>query len=73
MAEEKQYIEKEVNYKGHTKTFKVEVMPVPPFDPNYISEEAYERLKNDYIEEAKNRLADEKILWVFGIEQELQK
>ncbi|HEY4539324.1 MAG TPA: hypothetical protein VIG94_04860 [Faecalibacter sp.] len=73
MAEEKQYIEKEVNYKGFTKTFKVEVKPIPPFDPNYISEEAYEKLKKDYIEEAKNRLADEKILWVFGIEQELQK
>jgi len=73
MAEEKQYIEKEVNYKGFTKTFKVEVKPIPPFDPKYITEEAYEKLKQDYIEEAKNRLADEKILWVFGIEQELQK
>lgn len=73
MSDTKQYIEKEVNYKGFTKTFKVEVMPVPPFDPEFISEEAYEKLKQDYIEEAKNRLADEKILWVFGIEQELQK
>lgn len=73
MSDTKQYIEKEVNYKGFKKTFKVEVMPVPPFDPEFISEEAYEKLKQDYIEEAKNRLADEKILWVFGIEQELQK
>lgn len=73
MADTKQYIEKEVHYKGHTKTFKVEVLPMPPFDPNYISEKDYEKLKEDYIEEAKNRLADEKILWVFGIEQNLQK
>lgn len=73
MSDTKQYIEKEVNYKGFTKNFKVEVMPIPPFDPELISEEAYEKLKQDYIEEAKNRLADEKILWVFGIEQELQK
>jgi len=73
MAEEKQYIEKEVTYKGHTRTFKVEVMPVPPFDSEYISEEAYERLKRDYVEEAKNRLSEEKLIWVFGIEQELQK
>lgn len=73
MAEDKQYIEREITYKGFTKTFKVDVKPIPPFDSNYITEEAYEKLKQDYIEEAKNRLADEKILWVFGIEQELQK
>jgi len=73
MAEDKQYIEREITYKGFTKTFKVDVKPIPPFDSNYITKEAYEKLKQDYIEEAKNRLADEKILWVFGIEQELQK
>lgn len=72
MIDDKQYIEKEIEYKGYKKTFRVEVGVVPPFDPKYITEEAYEKLKQDYIEEAKNRLAGEKILWVFSIEQELQ-
>lgn len=73
MSDEKQYVEKEVNYKGFTKAFKVEVLPIPPFDAKFITEAAYEKLKADYITEAKNRLAGEKLIWVLGIEKELQK
>ena len=64
---------KEVKFKGHTKTFTVEIEQLPPFNPETMDQVKYEETEKVLLILAKEKLENQKMEWGFTIEQALQK
>ncbi len=70
---DKEIITKEFKYKGHTKSFSVEVQQLPDFDPLTMDETQYEEAKKECFIEAEADLYNQKTEWFFEIEHDLRK
>lgn len=69
----KKEISKEINYKGYTKTFVVEIEQLPPFNEKTMDKVKYEETERALFLMAEEKFENQKFEWIFAIEQELQK
>jgi len=69
----KKEISREVNYKGFTKIFTVEIEQLPPFNEKTMDKAKYKETEEALILIAEGKLENQKFEWIFAIEQDLQK
>ncbi|MGV0924239.1 hypothetical protein [Empedobacter tilapiae] len=69
----KKEISKEINYKGHTKKFKVEIEQLPPFNEKTMDKVKYEETERALYLIAEEKFENQKFEWIFSIEKELQQ